>query len=194
MLFRSTADKDYALDLGTKITDIGENFAAYIAKSRVLTIENTGNNVWEPENGKGTDISSSAKFEKETGMRKNGDTEYFINFEGQYANQSEWVIRYRVKIADLNPTGSAATYLTKLLADLAAGEDIVGSIRIEDGEYVRTFQPRTAIPQADIDIMQSIFYTADRQDENTTGSLNFVNGEVYAGTSSLKDQIGRAHV
>ena len=182
-----TADKDYALDLGTKITDIGENFAAYIAKSRVLTIENTGNNVWEPENGKGTDISSSAKFEKETGMRKNGDTEYFINFEGQYANQSEWVIRYRVKIADLNPTGSAATYLTKLLADLAAGEDIVGSIRIEDGEYVRTFQPRTAIPQADIDIMQSIFYTADRQDENTTGSLNFVNGEVYAGTSSLKD-------
>ena len=173
-----TEDKDYTLDITTPITDIGENFAAYIAKSKVLTIENTGNTVWEPENGKGTDISSNAKFEKETGMKKNSDTEYFINFEGVYESQSEWLIRYRVNAADI-----AGTWMQDYL------ENVIGLVADADGNYVRSFQPKTEIPQNDITIMRSIFYTADRTQDNPDNAdvSGFVRGEVYAGTSSMKD-------
>ncbi|MCI8420440.1 MAG: hypothetical protein HFF79_08075, partial [Oscillospiraceae bacterium] len=80
-----------SLDITSALTDIGESRYAYIIDSahgaKVLGLEDTGSNVvFEPENGKGTKIEGS-NFQKNTGLRKDDDTEFYLNFgrEGKFS-------------------------------------------------------------------------------------------------------------
>ena len=55
-------------------------------------------------------------------------------------------------------------------------------------EYTRTVRPGKEITATDLDIMEEIFANANRQKPNPDNQVSGFNyGEVYAGTSSLKD-------
>ena len=76
-----------SLNITSQVTDIGESRYAYVSGSTVYALENTGNNVvFEPEQGKKTDISTDRKFSDASGLSKTDDTEFYLNFgrEGNF--------------------------------------------------------------------------------------------------------------
>ena len=107
------------------------------------------------------------------------------------------------------------TYLTNLINDPEMdGNTVIKSVSVEytkgaytghdtdDGDatdgtptkkplaYICTIRPDTQIDQIDLDIMQEIFYSADRLQANPDADkvAGYVDGEVYVGTSSLEDK------
>ena len=95
----------YVIDYTSTLEDIGENHAAYITGSTVLTIEKTGNTVFET--GDEVDISSASKFENVTGMSRTG-AEHFYNFDG---NNTYKASDYRIKyVLTTDSPSDAAVY------------------------------------------------------------------------------------
>lgn len=91
---------------------------------------------------------------------------------------------------------NAPTWATNWLAAVKAGQ-VNGipsssvSVKTEDDtivSYTRTINPRYVVEGADLEIMEEIFYTADRQGNNPNDDVEYyITGEVYVGTSSLVD-------
>ena len=97
--------ESYVIDYSTTLEDIGEAHAAYITGSTVLTIEKTGNTVFET--GDEVDISSASKFENVTGMSRTG-AEHFYNFDG---NNTYKASDYRIKyVLTTDSPSDAAVY------------------------------------------------------------------------------------
>ena len=163
--------ESYVIDYSTTLEDIGEAHAAYITGSTVLTIEKTGNTVFET--GDEVDISSASKFENVTGMSRTG-AEHFYNFDG---NNTYKASDYRIKYV----------LTTDSPSDAAVYEAEYGiTMTLANGEYTyeKTIRPEAAISDLDMQIMKDIFYDADLKDGNTEA---IVMGEVYVGTQSTED-------
>ena len=163
--------ESYVIDYTSTFDDIGESRHAYITGSTVLTIEKTGNTVFET--GDEVDISSASKFENVTGMSRTG-AEHFYNFDG---NNTYKASDYRIKYV----------LTTDSPSDAAVYEAEYGiTMTLANGEYTyeKTIRPEAAISDLDMQIMKDIFYDADLKDGNTEA---IVMGEVYVGTQSTED-------
>ena len=173
--------ESYVIDYSTTLEDIGEAHAAYITGSTVLTIEKTGNTVFET--GDEADISSDSKFEDVTGLER-GSAEEFINFDGGSEYKvSDWKLSYILKF-----TAGNNDKLNAFLEDEGLDLTAADFDRSGDGNptytYTRevTFNAGKAIPSADIGAMKYIFNEADEDDND-----DFILGEVYVGTQSNDD-------
>ena len=146
-------------------------------------------------------------------------TEYFVNYDQAWNEDctSEYLIRYA--IAKTSIPGDADNkwnkYIAELNADTGKAKDkktypdhsIISrtiafntSINAQGKPvtenldcWVISIRPDTLINEMDQDIMEEIFYTADRIGDNITengvvGALrDYAIGEVYVGTTSMKD-------
>ena len=171
--------ESYVIDHATTLEDIGEAHAAYITGSTVLTIEKTGNTVFET--GDEADISSDSKFEDVTGLER-GDAEEFVNFDGGSEYKvSDWKLSYVLKF-EAADNDALDRFLKDEGLDLDH-TDFKPSSNLIGYEYTRevTFNAGKAIPSADIGAMKYIFNEADKENDK------FVLGEVYVGTQSDED-------
>ena len=109
----------YVIDYTSTLEDIGENHAAYITGSTVLTIEKTGNTVFET--GAATDIGKDSDFEDVTSLERDEDTtEEFLNF-GQ---DGKWTCEYMLTYGydnDLDENGNPAPHTER---NVKAGREI----------------------------------------------------------------------
>ena len=92
------------------------------------------------------------------------------------------------------PAPASSKYPGHYLAERNIKIDFNLNGRIEAGEtidcWVVAIAPQNVINQNDLDIMQNIFYTADRIGTNGTVAeyvQNYAVGEVYVGTTSMTD-------
>ena len=146
-------------------------------------------------------------------------TEYFVNYDQAWNEDctSEYLIRYA--IAKTSIPGDADNKWNKYIAELnadtnkakdkktypdhsiisrtiafntsinAQGKPVTENLDC----WVISIRPDTLINEMDQDIMEEIFYTADRIGDNITengvvGALrDYAIGEVYVGTTSMKD-------
>ena len=172
--------ESYVIDYSTTLEDIGEAHAAYITGSTVLTIEKTGNTVFET--GDEADISSDSKFEDVTGLER-GDAEEFVNFDGGSEYKvSDWKLSYVLKFEAGN-NDKLNAFLEDEGLDLTAADFDRSGNGNPNYTYTRevTFNAGKAIPSADIGAMKYIFNEADKENDK------FVLGEVYVGTQSDED-------
>ena len=111
--------ESYVIDYSTTLEDIGEAHAAYITGSTVLTIEKTGNTVFET--GAATDIGKDSDFEDVTSLERDKDTtEEFLNF-GQ---DGKWTCEYMLTYGydnDLDENGNPAPHTER---NVKAGREI----------------------------------------------------------------------
>ena len=111
--------ESYVIDYSTTLEDIGEAHAAYITGSTVLTIEKTGNTVFET--GAATDIGKDSDFEDVTSLERDEDTtEEFLNF-GQ---DGKWTCEYMLTYGydnDLDENGNPAPHTER---NVKAGREI----------------------------------------------------------------------
>ena len=162
--------------------------------------------------------ASIEKLAEEEGLKLGtaDETEYYINYEEKWEQNcmSYDRISYAISKAAVAADADWQKYINKLLEDGAgatiatpADSEYPGhylaerTIKIDlnlDGAvdddvpcWVVAIRPENTINVIDQDIMQEIFYTADRIGTNgTTGSeqlQNYAIGEVYVGTTSMKD-------
>ena len=163
--------ESYVIDYSTTLEDIGEAHAAYITGSTVLTIEKTGNTVFET--GAATDISTDKKFEDASAMERDDATEYFLNFDGgdEY-KASDWKIKYVVNFTD----DASWTDWDGYRLERVNGGDYDPATKV----YTQTINPGKVITATDMGFIKDIFYGADKY-------TNYVFGEVYVGTQTGED-------
>ena len=170
--------ESYVIDYSTTLEDIGEAHAAYITGSTVLTIEKTGNTVFET--GAEASISSDSKFEDVTGLERGDETEYFVNFDGgdEY-KASDWKIKYVVETnTGSSDDDSLADFIKKYGLELKTTD-----FKYEqDGNwsYTKTVKPGATITDADLANIKAIFDAAD-------ADKDLIIGAVYVGTQSNED-------
>ena len=205
--------KNITVTKGTELDAVGLTYNAYIANGegstkRALTLEAGDNNVAFNE-GKGVNTGlkdesykSIAKLAEEAGISDVNGAEYYLNYEENWSDNatSEWVIRYVISdraidewytddVVSLSEKTEWVKYLEEN-ADITDWEskDENGIVTDTWTEYTRTVRPGKEITATDLDIMEEIFANANRQKPNPDNQVSGFNyGEVYAGTSSLKD-------
>ncbi len=205
--------KNITVTKGTELNAVGMTYNAYIANGegstkRALTLEAGDNNVAFNE-GKGVNTGlkdesykSIAKLAEEAGISDVNGAEYYLNYEENWSDNatSEWVIRYVISdraidewytddVVSLSEKTEWVKYLEEN-ADITDWEskDENGIVTDTWTEYTRTVRPGKEITATDLDIMEEIFANANRQKPNPDNQVSGFNyGEVYAGTSSLKD-------
>ena len=201
------------LDIASEITAVGEAHYAYISDSatgaKVYALENTGSNtVWEPENGEGTDISGS-KFSSKTGMRKDDDTEFYVNFgrEGHYT--SAWRIEFNVTFKtnprnDDTPIEVMNAFAAKYIDSGRSVAQVMGTPKDALGASANLLDTDAKLNAADqicfemviradeeisqdaLDIIYGIFAAADDEMDGNGASNTYegIEGNVYAGSRS----------
>ena len=205
--------KNITVTKGTELDAVGLTYNAYIANGegstkRALTLEAGDNNVAFNE-GKGVNTGlkdesykSIAKLAEEAGISDVNGAEYYLNYEENWSDNatSEWVIRYVISdraidewytddVVSLSEKTEWVKYLEEN-ADITEWESTDDDGIVTDTwlEYTRTVRPGKEITATDLDIMEEIFANANRRKPNPDKQVSGFNyGEVYAGTSSLKD-------
>ena len=172
----------YVIDYTSTLEDIGESRTAYITGSTVLTIEKTGNTVFET--GAETDISTDKKFESASALERDDETEYFLNFDGGNSYQaSDWRIEY---YAEFDVTGLTAAEDAALKAALRANKGDLDATS-NPYTYTKTIRPEAEITDLDMDIMKGIFYDGDLETDVAGTTDTVVVGQIYVGTQSKED-------
>ena len=198
------------LDYATDLDAVGLTHVAYIANKsgvkKVLTIEPTGNTIADNEGYAVNTNNSDEKYEDvddladSKGLSINKTTtKFYKNYDEDWGNSAthKILIRYTVDAGHLDGDGNyvqdvqswVINWLNWVVDNSVSGNSAtrVGTAS-EPISYTRTISPRYDVEANDIDIMQGIFYTADRQGINDDDEVkNYLTGEVYVGTSSLED-------
>ena len=187
-------DKTYTLETTTTLDDIGENRHAYIQNgTKVIYMENVGNNVWEDVDGK--KVSDS-------GIDTDDKTEKFVNFgDGTTYDTSNYRIKY-VLTYDLannpayndlvNDHNGHSNCTVTLYADADPSTPVTGATPNINNDHFATvehvFKPKTTISFTEMKVIESIFNDADTDGtDKDEANREFVKGEVYVGTQSYKD-------
>ena len=116
-------DKARTLDLGTKITDIGERRALYTQNtSKVLTFTGTGLNTIK-ETGAATEIDTATKFQTAAGMPAAADIEYYINFGRVGTYTCDQRLEFNVVFFGPSAERSFDSYIGDDISWIAANDD-----------------------------------------------------------------------
>ena len=202
---------DYLLnETKTTLDDIGESKLAYVrtvgnqpAKTVLVIADSGRNTVSETPDEKRVDALLS-----DASLSRNAETESYINFSKDFRWQSDWRIRYEINFLSTSADRDAAereyenerlsTGWTVSLKDFQSyinnnpttvnvsvnGSDTVVMYR---WTYQAAFQPDAVISAGHQTNIKTIFDTADRFTEVNVSRDAYTYGEVYVGTSSLKD-------
>ena len=199
-----TADGDRTLNVVTTLDDIGESRYVYGIKTsnngyNLVTdkMYDTGDNVIADQGAeiKVKDLAKKAKNAdgSEQAISVNDNTEYYVNFDRATDKwTSDYLIRYA--IAKSSVTNAAQQEFLRANADTKSVTyyytDKDGKQQSETYEsWVRTIKSGTVFDEMDKTLMKTIFDTADRSwtyDDDTL-IARYTWGEVYVGTTSLKD-------
>ncbi|MDE7011554.1 MAG: hypothetical protein K2O93_10100, partial [Oscillospiraceae bacterium] len=201
-----------SLNITSQVTDIGESRYAYVSGSTVYALENTGNNVvFEPEQGKKTDISTDRKFSDASGLSKTDDTEFYLNFgrEGKFSCDYRLEFSVTFKHADaeeafddfvdisVRAAEADSEYIVKdsngnkiALGDNTDYEKVTGYNSYYTGgvTYTKIIRANDKIPADDLKVIEGIFAAADNEDDDVALDKNRVTGDVYIGTKSTGDE------
>ena len=204
-----TADGDRTLNVVTTLDDIGESRYVYGIKTsnngyNLVTdkMYDTGDNVIADQGAeiKVKDLAKKAKNAdgNEQAITVNDSTEYYENFDPATDKwTSDYLIRY--VIANDSLTAAQRDFMTALKADGKAVERPYQEFTYEDengveytatyAAWVRTIKVDEEFQAEDKVLMEKIFNSADRRvgydDEDIIRW--YIMGEVYVGTTSLKD-------
>ena len=204
--------QDYILDYTEEnlldgLDAIGEEHNAYIqnantTSAKVFVMTKTDNNKTY-ETLEEVEIDTDSKFREKTGFQRSASaTEDFLNFDEVNEWHSDWRIKYVVSSVDSVVRGDVETQIKRintltnfelpstLGAELATPLTFANGYRlIQDGttdkyfiEYTKEFRIDEVINSIHRGNIEEIFNIADKLHAN-----DYVRGEVYVGTSSLKD-------
>jgi len=193
-----TADGDRTLNVVTTLDDIGESRYVYGIKTsnngyNLVTekLYDTGDNVIAD---KGEEIKVK-DLAKEQSISVNDDTEYFINFS-QATDKwtSDYLIRYVIAEDELNTAekefmAAQGANASKRDYDFPTTDEDGKDIIVTKTAWIRTIKAENEFDSMDKILMKRIFDNADRwynYDTDTT-IRRYALGEVYVGTTSLKD-------
>ena len=193
------------LDLGTDLNDVGMSENAYIQGSKVLLISEADNTVFDntDKNGEHVDISSASKFSSVSGLSKNDDTEFFVNFDHVTRHEANRRIELKVTFRDADAEAEFQRYadginISKVAVDNGytvyvnnvvlprndaldyadlAGYSYAGGATIT---YEKVFRVDEEVKDSDLSVIRGIFGMADDDEYTKYG----VNGSVYVGTNS----------
>ena len=196
-------DKTYTLETTTTLDDIGENRHAYIQNgTKVIYMENVGNNVWEDVDG---------KKDTDSNITINSTTERFTNFaDGNVYDTSDYLIRYVIKdtvytddhYGTLDTNQKVANAVGNALKtqwgydedDWTYSPVMNGAVQATnnsgeyewDASYTVTIKAKTTITSKQLDEIHGIFNGANTK-HDYEDSKEYIDGEVYVGTQSYKD-------
>ena len=190
------------LDLGTDLNDVGMSENAYIQGSKVLLISEADNTVFDntDKNGEHVDISSASKFSDVSGLSKNDDTEFFVNFDHVTRHEANRRIELRVTFRSADAEAAFNNYSTVNISKVAVDNGysvyvngsasalpLNGALDYEVAtgygypvEYVKVFRVEDEVKDNDLSVIRGIFGMADDEDATTWN----VTGSIYVGTSS----------
>ena len=191
--------KTVTLDSATELEAVGMSYVAYVAgkstNKQTLTLAEGANTVGFNE-GKAINTNNSDqgyKALKDLGVALNDKTEYYVDYEENWENDatSDFLIRYVVTVKSITDSydnkwislDTKDAWL-KFLKDNAV---VTKGTAADPIEYTRTIRPDARITETDQAIMKEIFYSADRDLDNTLHPLIYIKGEVFVGTASTKD-------
>ncbi len=203
--------QDYILDYTEEnlldgLDAIGEEHNAYIqnantTSAKVFVMTKTDNNKTY-ETLEEVEIDTDSKFREKTGFQRSASaTEDFLNFDEVNEWHSDWRIKYVVSSVDSVVRGDVETQIKRintltnfelpstLGAELATPLTFANGYRlIQDGttdkyfiEYTKEFRIDEVINSIHRGNIEEIFNIADKLNNG------YVRGEVYVGTSSMKD-------
>ena len=206
-------EKNITVNKGTELDAVGLTYNAYIANGegsvkRALTLE-AGDNTVAFNEGKAVATNSSdqswtsiQKLADEEGISIKDNTEFFVNYSQAWNEDvtSDYRISYAIAKTKVAAKAAWAEYVADVQAKKYEGHDIE-SRRINVPTSVDAsgkiecwyiaIRPDKLINTIDQEIMEEIFYSADRlgdNNDNTDTELkNYAIGEVYVGTTSMKD-------
>ena len=201
---------DYVLDeTKTTLDDIGESKLAYVrtvgnapAKT-VLVIADSGRNTAKETPDKKTvdDLLSEA------GLSRSAETENYLNFSKDFRWQSDWRIRYEINFLSDSADRTVAelqyenerlnTGWTVSLTNFQSyinNNPVAVTVKVNGVDtpmyrwtYEAAFTPGSVIGSDHQTNIKLIFDKADRFTEVDVNRDGYTYGEVYVGTSSLKD-------
>jgi hypothetical protein len=156
-------DNSTILNWSTGLDDIGESFTVWTVGNTVVYAEKANNTVVEF-----TAATSAAGIsDKDAGMKLAG-AEQYVNFgDGTTYTSSDYKIKYVIELTGLTADEQAA--YTK-----ANGGSFDGDV------YTKQIKAGNTLTATDLTNIKAIFDEADKND-------NYIKGEVYVGTQSLKD-------
>ncbi|MCI8420643.1 MAG: hypothetical protein HFF79_09150, partial [Oscillospiraceae bacterium] len=138
--------------------------------------------VWEPENGKGTDISTDKKFKDKSGLDKTDDTEFYEDFGHEGHFSSDYRLEFKVRFVNADAKADfEKDYETGKIED---SMDVVTGKTLE---FTKVIRAEDEISEEQLNIMKGIFSMADEEDADDWD----VRGEVYAGTRSVDGKDNR---
>ncbi|MBD5153239.1 MAG: hypothetical protein HDT16_12515, partial [Oscillibacter sp.] len=194
------------LDISSSLEVVGLTCTAYMADQdnngtlEVLTDELTADAVNNVSDNEGKAVGTGAadqykssiqKMASDDGITVTADTEFYLNYDKSIYTDSEILIRYAV-VKDVYTW--IDDYAADVDADEYTGHDVTSRPVTVNGKtynsWVFTITPGARINGNDQEIMQGIFYTADRLAYITANDLalnDYVIGEVYVGTTSTVD-------
>ena len=175
---------------------------AYIQGSKVLLISEADNTVFDntDKNGEHVDISSASKFSDVSGLSKNDDTEFFVNFDHVTRHEANRRIELRVTFRNADAEAAFNNYSTVNISKVAVDNGysvyvngsasalpLNGALDYEYAtgygypvEYVKVFRVEDEVKDNDLSVIRGIFGMADDEDATTWN----VTGSIYVGTSS----------
>lgn len=201
-----SADGDRTLNVVTTLDDIGESRYVYAKKTsnngyNLVTdkMYDTGDNVIADQGAeiKVKDLAKKAKNAdgNEQAIAIDDEvTKYFTNFD---KTTDEWTSDYLIRyiIADSSLTEADREFLSKVKAEERnytfeyIKDGVTDSVSVKG--WVRTIKAGTVFEPEDKELMEDIFNSADRwynYVDNAVGTVTpYAMGEVYVGTTSLKD-------
>ena len=168
----------------------------------------TGPDTYYPENREWASIEKLADTES---ISIKDSTEYFVNYDQGW--NEDVTSDYRISYAIAQTTVDTRDEWAKYVADLRVANqnkypghsisertikvnwDVNGDDTVDANDVVKCWyiaiRPDYLINTIDQNIMEEIFYSADRLGDNTDGTetelKNYAIGEVYVGTTSMKD-------
>ena len=204
---------DYTIEKTTGFDDIGESRLAYLKDGKtVLSIADSGKNAKAESLAEEKNLD---RILGEAGIAANGETERFINF-GQGTNwTSDWKIKYvltlgggftsATRLSSINDLTSdektaweaQVEFILDLYADMGFNFNLPYDLEEYDRKYLgtddsglfnyeltytREYKIGADITPYHQQNIEEIFNVADKTHEN-----NYITGEVYVGTTSMKD-------
>jgi len=197
--------KDYTIDYTTTLDDIGESHIAYIQNGKkVLAInDREEGNATAESTAKIKDEDALKAFAKENSISLNDTAERYINFSKGYRWMSDWRIRYEINFVSdstdvTERTGAAWREYEGDRSDYGWTVELKdfqkAAVPFTDANgthyrwtYSAEFKANEEISSKHQENIKAIFDHADRFNRVEDNRDGYSYGEVYAGTSSLKD-------
>ena len=197
--------KDYTIDYTTTLDDIGESHIAYIQNGKkVLAInDREEGNATAESTAKIKDEDALKAFAKENSISLNDSAERYINFSKGYRWMSDWRIRYEINFVSdstdvTERTGAAWREYEGDRSDYGWTVELKdfqkAAVPFTDANgthyrwtYSAEFKANEEISSKHQENIKAIFDHADRFNRVEDNRDGYSYGEVYAGTSSLKD-------